>query len=68
MDGLEEQHGRGQNKMYGWQKVGKEAGIPRRELNFYKTAYRRPDSFPKNMLQRNSGTQGKTISYLLDVL
>lgn len=68
VEGLEEQHGRGQNKMYGWQKVGKEAGIPRRELNFYETAYRRPDSFPTKLLLEKLGTQGKTISYLLDVL
>ena len=54
--------------MYGWQKVGKEAGIPRRELKYYENEYLRPNGSPTKQLLEKLGSQGKTISYLLDVL
>ena len=54
--------------MFGWEKVGNAAGIPRRELKYYQNEYLRPNGSPTKLLLDKLGSQGKTISDLLDVL
>ena len=61
-------HGRSDNNEYGWVKVGNAAGISGHELKFYKTEYQRPNGSPTKLLLEKLGSQGKTISYLIDVL
>ena len=68
MIALEAQYGKDKSKMYGWQKVGNAAGIPRREVEFYETAYRRPNGFPTKLVLDKLGTQGKSVSYLLGLI
>ena len=65
---LDVPHGRSGNNAYGWVKVGNAAGISRHELRFYKTEYQRPNGSPTKLLLEKLGSQGKTISYLIDVL
>ena len=65
---LDVTHGRGKNKVFGWEKVGSAAGIPRRELKYYQNEYLRPNGSPTKLLLDKLGSQGKTISDLLDVL
>ena len=65
---LDVPHGRSDNNEYGWVKVGNAAGISRHELKFYKTEYQRPNGSPTKLLLEKLGSQGKTISYLIDVL
>ncbi|KAM7430739.1 hypothetical protein ABFA07_018620 [Porites harrisoni] len=61
-------HSRSSNNEYGWVKVGNAAGISGHELKFYKTEYLRPNGSPTKLLLEKLGSQGKTISYLIDVL
>ena len=65
---LDVPHDRSGNNAYGWVKVGNAAGISRHELRFYKTEYQRPNGSPTKPLLEKLGSQGKTISYLKDVL
>ncbi|KAJ7383295.1 hypothetical protein OS493_029260 [Desmophyllum pertusum] len=50
--------------VYGWQKVGNAAEIPPHVLKYYKYARESPT---KSLLEK-LGSQGRTISYLIDVL
>ena len=65
---LDVPHGRSDNNEYGWVKVGNAAGISGHELKFYRTEYQRPNGSPTKLLLEKLGSQGKTISYLIDVL
>ena len=65
---LDVPHGRSGNNAYGWVKVGNAAGISRHDLTFFKTEYQRPNGSPTKLLLEKLGSQGKTISYLIDVL
>lgn len=56
---------RSSQEEFGWHKVGTAAGISRRELNYYQ--YSRQQS-PTKLLLDKLGSQGRTISYLIDVL
>ena len=58
----------GKYEVFRWQKVGKEAGIPQRELKYLETEYERPCGSPTKVLLDKLGSQGRTISYLIDVL
>lgn len=58
----------GKYEVYRWQKVGREAGIPQRELKYLETEYDRPYGSPTKLLLDKLGSQGRTISYLIDVL
>ena len=55
-----------ESNMYGWQKVGDAAGIPRCELRYYEHLGKHES--PTKLLLEKLGSQGKTISYLIDVL
>ena len=63
--GLDVQHS--DSEVYGWQKVGNAAGIPRHELTYYEQSVGRYRS-PTKLLLDKLGSQGRTISYLIDVL
>ncbi|PFX27698.1 hypothetical protein AWC38_SpisGene7581 [Stylophora pistillata] len=57
-----------QGKTFGWQTVGKEVGIPQTELKYYEHLGRHASESPTKMLLDKMGSQGKTISDLVDVL
>lgn len=58
---------RAESKVFGWQKVGNAAGISKRELTYYEHLGGRNES-PTKLLLEKLGSQGRTISYLIDVL
>ena len=65
---LDVEHDKPENKVFAWQKVGSAAGISRHELKLYKNEYLRQNGSPTKLLLEKLGSQGKTISFLLDVL
>ncbi|XP_078357866.1 uncharacterized protein LOC144642702 [Oculina patagonica] len=56
-----------ESKVYGWQKVGNAAEISQRELKYYGHLGGKNES-PTKLLLEKLGSQGRTISYLIDVL
>lgn len=50
-----------------WQKVAKAAGLRNREIRYYEYLSGKNES-PTKLLLGKLGSQGRTISYLLDVL
>ena len=65
---LDVTHGMPGREEYGWQKVGSAAGISRHELKLYRNEYLRQNGSPTKLLLEKLGSQGKTISHLLDIL
>ena len=63
---LDVPHG-AESQEFGWQKVGNAAGIPRCELKYYEHLQGKNES-PTKLLLDKLGSQGRTISYLIDVL
>lgn len=57
-----------QGKTFGWQTVGNEVGIPQTELKYYEHLGRHASESPTKILLDKMGSQGKTISDLVDVL
>ena len=58
---------RAESQVFGWQKVANAAGISRCELRYYEHLRGKNES-PTKLLLEKLGSQGKTISYLIDVL
>jgi len=63
---LDVPHG-AESQQFGWQKVGNAAGISRCELKYYEHLGGKNRS-PTKLLLEKLGSQGRTISYLIDVL
>lgn len=63
---LDVPHG-AESQEFGWQKVGNAAGISRCELKYYEHLGGKNES-PTKLLLDKLGSQGRTISYLIDVL
>ena len=63
---LDVPHG-AERQEFGWRIVGNEAGISERELKYYEHLGGKNNS-PTKLLLEKLGSQGKTISYLIDVL
>ena len=55
-----------ESNMYGWKKVGDAAGIPPLELRYFEHLGKHES--PTKILLQKLGSQGKTISDLIDVL
>lgn len=55
------------SREFPWQKVAKAAGLPNFELRYYEYLSRKNES-PTKLLLDKLGSQGRTISYLIDVL
>ena len=64
---LDVPHGAKCDQEFGWQKVGNAAGIPRHELKYYEHLGGKNES-PTKLLLDKLGSQGRTLSYLIDVL
>ena len=56
------------SESYGWQRVGREFGVSRDELNYFKIEYLRDNGSSTKLLLDKLGCQGKTISDLIVVL
>ncbi|XP_020628632.1 uncharacterized protein LOC110065806 [Orbicella faveolata] len=63
---LDVPHG-AESQEFGWQKVGSAAGISRCELKYYEHLRGKNES-PTKLLLDKLGSQGRTVSYLIDVL
>ena len=63
---LDVPHG-AESQEFGWKKVGNEAGISRCELKYYEHLGGKNES-PTKLLLEKLGSQGRTISYLIEVL
>ena len=64
---LDVPHGAKSDQEFGWQKVVNAAGISKCELKYYEHLGGKNES-PTKLLLDKLGSQGRTLSYLIDVL